>query len=421
MEITRSRFLKRKKKRRIIVRIAQHNRISFPVLLNAWEQHGIDKEFEIIVRPHPLSPHETQPHDVVLYSFMSLFLPLIHEEISLLKETNKPIIIAGGGSHITGEQELAPLIGFDTLFIGAGENSFLEFGEDLLDNRPIPAQYVQNCNRSPNDEFNRHLPVSQYMKTLPPLEIMRGCRWNCKYCSTSTQEVCCRDISSIDAYLDKMKKRGIPRVNFISPSSMEYGSTRPGKVNLEKIGELLERTCSYGFRFVEYGIFPSEVRPNTITPGVTALLKKYVSNKYLTVGAQSGLNSRLKELRRGHSVEDIEQAAAIANDGGFSVHLDFIVGYPDETPEERRVTVKFIRELNRKYRARSHLHHFIPLSGSAYAFRLPSFLSEPEKEELYKLRTAGIATDGWISNELQARQYIGWLKTTFPDYYSRFS
>ncbi len=411
----------KKKKQRIIFRISPSNRLSFLVLLNTWEQHGIDNNFEIIVRGHPLSPEETRTGDVILYSFMTPFLPDIHAEIKEIDKTKKEkhILIAGGGPHITGEQELSSRIGFDTLFIGPGEQNFLQFAGDLLDNRPIPKQYIYQDNRT-SDDFNRYLPISVHMKTIPPLEIMRGCFWNCKYCSTHLHRVQYRDIASIDEYLREMKKKRILRINFISPSSLEYGAVRARRVNLDKIAELLELTRSYNFRFIEYGIFPSEIRPDTVTDSGMILLKKYVSHKFITIGGQSGLNTRLKELQRGHTVEDIEQAAAVAHANGFSTHLDFIVGYPDETPEERRAAVAFIQKLNKKYRTRTHLHHFIPLSGSPYAYRLPSFLSEAERERLRKLKSAGIAEDGWVSNEKHALHYIQWLKTYFPDYYLRY-
>jgi B12-binding domain/radical SAM domain protein len=409
-----------KTKRRIILRISPYNRLSFPVLLNAWEQHHIDNEFAIIIRESPLSPGETRTGDVLLYSFMTPFLPDVHAEIKEIKQTKQDILIAGGGPHITGEQELSSQIGFDTLFIGPGEGNFLQFGRDLLDNRPLPGQYIYRDDEN-GDDFNRYLPISkQHMGTIPPLEIMRGCRWHCRYCSTHLHNTRFRDMVSIDAYLRAMKEKNICRINFISPSSMEFGAAGARQVNLARIAELLELTGSYGFRFVEYGIFPSEIRPDTVTDEGMALLKKHVSHKYVTLGAQSGVNTRLKELGRGHTTEDIEAAAAIVNANGFSAYLDFIVGCPDETPEERRATIEFIKRLGKKYRVRAHLHHFIPVSGSPYTYRFPSFLCEAEREQLRKLRSAGIASDGWVSNEKRAAQYMAWLKNHFPDYYARF-
>jgi hypothetical protein len=67
------------------------------------------------------------------------------------------------------------------------------------------------------------------------------------------------------------------------------------------------------------------------------------------------------------------------------------------------------------------MHFFIPLPGSAYGYRLPSFLFNEEKDQLHRLQSAGIATAGWIDNEKQALRYLNWLKEHFPAYYSRFS
>ena len=417
-----------KKKRRIIFRLSDFNRLSFPILLNVWEQAGIDTEFEILLRSEPLTASEIHSGDVVLFSFMTSVIPLIHQEIQAIKASAVPdVLLVGGGPHITGEQELADKIGLDTLFIGAAERTFLQFGHDLLDNRPIPCIY-----RSPTPEdnknnlaeiaaFNRYIPVSRYTETIPPLEIMRGCYWQCNYCSTPLTKVQFRELASIEMFLQEMKKRGHIRVNVISPSAMEYGAPAGRKIALDKIETLINLIASYQFRFIEYGIFPSEVRPDTVTAQGMALLKKYVINKSITIGAQSAMDQRLKELRRGHGVAEICQAIQIANDNGFLVNLDFIVGYPDETSAERQQLVEFIKSLTRRFRIRTHLHHFIPLAGSPYAFRFPGFMPETEKEPLVKLKNAGITSDGWVTNEKQAHDYFGWLHHYFPDYYARYT
>jgi B12-binding domain/radical SAM domain protein len=411
--------MKKTVKRRVIFRISPCNRLSFPVLLNVWEKNDIDREFEIIIRHEPLSRTDIRTNDVVLFSFMTPFLPDIHAEIKEIRR--KEILIAGGGPHITGAPELVSKIGFDTLFVGPGERNFLQFGMDLLDNRPIKNLHQYENNPNSYADFNDYLPLTTYMKTIGPLEIMRGCFWNCSYCTTHLHSAWFRDIISIDALFQALKQRNLKRVNFISPSSMEYGAAKPGQINIKKIKELLELAQSYDFPFIEYGIFPSEIRPDTVTDEGMALLKQYVSHKSITIGAQSSLDSRLKNLHRGHTAADIEQATAIANANGFTANLDFIVGYPDETPGERQANINFIKSLSKTYRIKTHLHFFIPLPGSAYGYRLPSFLSVEEKEQLHRLKSAGIATAGWIDNEKQAIDYLNWLKEHFPTYYSRFS
>ncbi|MGD2085328.1 MAG: TIGR04013 family B12-binding domain/radical SAM domain-containing protein [Candidatus Aminicenantes bacterium] len=411
--------MKKRAKKRVIFRLSPCNCLSFPVLLNVWEQNNIDKEFEIIIRHEPLSQTDIRTNDVILYSFMTLALPDVHTEI---KEINrKDILIAGGGTHITGDQELPFKIGFDTLFVGPGERNFLQFGMDLLENRPIKNLYQYENHPNSYADFNNYLPLTTYMKTISPLEIMRGCYWNCSYCITHLHAAWFRDSDSINAFFQHIKQRNLQRVNFISPSSMEYGAANPRQINIKKIKELLELAQSYNFPFIEYGIFPSEIRPDTVTDEGLALLRKYVSHNSVTIGAQSSLDSRLKDLHRGHTAADIQQATAIANANGFTANLDFIVGYPEETPEERQANLNFIKSLNKTYRIKVHIHFFIPLPGSAYGYRLPSFLSHEEKDQLHQLHAAGIATAGWIDNEKQALRYLNWLKDHFPAYYSRFS
>lgn len=412
---------KKNKRKRIIFRVSPFNRLSFPVLLNVWEQETLDEEFEILVRYWPLSPEDVRPGDVFLFSFMTSVFPRVHREIAELRASGfKDLLIVGGGPHITGDAELPVEAGFDVIFRGPAERNFLQFGIDLLDNRPLP-QIYQYTEQQDIDDFNPYIPVSRYFETVPPLEIMRGCYWNCAYCGTPLHRVKFRSLDSIETHLQAMRKRDMKRVNFISPSAMEYGAAAGRKIDLKPIQKLLEMVDSYDFLFNEYGIFPSEVRPDTVTPQGMALLKKYVINKSITIGAQSGLEQRLRELKRGHSTGDTEQAVAIANEAGFLVNLDFIVGYPDETPEERQATVEFIEYLSRNYRIRTHLHHFIPVSGSSYAYRFPTYLSQADKERLIKLKKAGIASDGWLANEKQARNYFQWLKQYFPGYYSRYS
>lgn len=412
-------------KKRVIFRIAPYNRLSFPVLLNAWESRQMDRHFEIIIRETPFTspPFQAiQKDDVVLFSFMTPHLPLVHEEIAALKGTGA--IIAGGGPHVTGEQELVLEMGFDILFIGPGETNFLTFGMDLLENKLEKNKiYPYSSLTDSTRDLNTYVPITQYMGGTPPLEIMRGCAWNCNYCATGLGTAIYRNLDSVNNFLKLTSARKVARVNYICPSAMEYRAAKGGqhRESLEKIEELLRLTHSYRFRFMEYGIFPSEIRPDTVSVEGIKILKKYVSHKSITLGAQSGSNQRLKELKRAHTIEDIEQAVAIANDSGFLAYLDFIVAYPGETPEERRITVEFIKKLYRKYRVRTQLHHFFPLPGSTYAFRFPAFLSAAEKNALHELKENGITRDGWVENEKQATGYFQWLKQNFPKYHSKYT
>ncbi len=400
-------------KRRIIFRVFPFNLLTFPTLLNAWEQEGIDKHFEIIISDVPV---QYRDGDVLILSFMTPHLPEIEREISSI---TKNVLIAAGGPHITGDPELAEKLGIHILFRGDGEETFIEFGKDLIsDNVPTNGKIYFPEKKTEPDKY---MPFSKYFKIVPPLQIFHGCFWKCKYCQTGTGGRSFRSLDSIKTFLTKLKSKGFKRVTFISPSALEYGSSKPGKPDIEKIAALMELVSSFEFSFFEYGIFPSEIRPGTLNKELCKLLRDHVSNNRITLGAQSGSDHRLRELNRGHSTKEVITDVETANSHGFIANLDFIMGYPDETSDERETTFNFIRALSRDHKVKVHLHHFFPLSGSSYQFRLPTFLDNKDKIYLRELRKSGISTDWWEKHEKAVRNYFLWLKKYFPEYLNKYS
>lgn len=426
----------KKKKQRVFFRIFPGNRLTMPLLLNIWEKNGLDRCFDILLAdsaPGRLPNRQMGaigPGDVLIYSFMTPHLPWVAEEIGRLRAASAALpLLAAGGPHVSAEPDLAPAYGFNVLFIGPGEKTFLQFGRDLLagkigsgepvvyDGRETPA--AGNPGRGP-ESWENYIPVSSYFKTIPPLEITRGCFWNCGYCQTGGMPPRFRDLDSISAYLAELQKRKLPRVGFISPSALEYGSAERGRPNLERIGSLLQLCRAAGFRFIEYGIFPSEIRPDTVSGDALSLLARYVANRRLTFGAQSASDERLSVIGRGHKKEAIVAAVAAANDAGFAANLDFIIALPGETAEDRRDLLDLLKTLRQKYRVFFQLHHFFPLAGSRFARRLPSYLSSAERQTFGDLKKNGLASDWWLEGEKTVREYFCWLKKSFPAVFKEY-
>ena len=59
-------------------------------------------------------------------------------------------------------------------------------------------------------------------------------------------------------------------------------------------------------------------------------------------GIESGSKQILKNMRKGHNVDDAHEGVAIAKRNGLRAHASFIVGYPGETEETYRATLEFI-------------------------------------------------------------------------------
>jgi B12-binding domain/radical SAM domain protein len=424
------------KKKRVAFRIFSGNRLTMPLLLNIWEKNGLDRHFDILLvdaEPGRLSGAQgaaMKTSDVCVFSFMTPHLPSVAAEIRDLRSAAmaSPLLVAGG-PHVSGEQELALACGFDILFSGAGEMTFLKFGQDLLAGKlnagsdPIIYQAPVESTAGNNEAagWEKYIPVSRYFKTVPPLEISRGCFWKCRYCQTGGARPSYRSEGSIILYLDELRRRDLPRVGFISPSALEFGAERPGGQALERIGRLLGLCHGAGFRFTEFGIFPSEIRPDTVSAEGLRLLRRVVANRRLTFGAQSAVDSRLAQIGRGHTAADMVNAVAEANAAGFAVNLDFIIALPGETAAERHELLEFITALRKKHRVHIQLHHFFPLAGSAFARRLPSFLNPVERQVFAALTKNGLASDWWQEGERSALAYFSWLERDFPVFFAQFT
>jgi B12-binding domain/radical SAM domain protein len=424
------------RKKRVAFRIFSGNRLTVPLLLNIWEKHGLDRHFDIRLvdaEPGRLTGGQfavLRSSAACVYSFMTPHLPRLAAEVKAMRRTAPPLpLIVAGGPHVTGEQELARACGFDLLFGGAGEKTFLRFGRDLLagklkvggDPEPIPTAMAPETGASTDPGWEDYMPLSKYSPIVPPLEIARGCFWKCRYCQTGGSQPAFRSQDSIALYLEELRRRGLPRVGFISPSALEFGCDRPGRPDLDPLARVLELCRRSGFRFIEYGIFPSEIRPDTVSPEALRLLRGFVANRRLTFGAQSASAARLSAIGRGHSVAAIENAVATANQAGFAANLDFIIALPGETAAERRQLLEFMASMSKKHRVFFQLHHFFPLAGSRFARRKPSFLSADERRVFSALKKNGLASDWWREGERTAREYFAWLESGFPEFFARFS
>lgn len=383
----------------IIFRQTSGNKFTIPLLLNLLEKENLDQWISIwIVTSHSemLKACHSSGFTIAVFSFMTPQLPEVWNEIQNLRlHFSSRLFLLAGGPHPSGAPEETLVMGFDCVFIGPGESDFSDLIKKILDDPD--AMQGKVIHGKPVLSLDDSFPVSRNIPFIPPPEIMRGCFYHCTYCQTGhNQKPVFRSFDSIQQILNEWIRRDLlNRTGFICPSGLEYMAKRPGHPNLDQIGQLLSMTKYTGIRHLEYGIFPSEIHPKTLTTEALQLIRKYCSNKKLTLGAQSGSNVILKRIKRGHTIEHIESAAALAHEQGFRVILDFILGFPDETDEDRLKTLEWIKTLNTKYKARIQMHYFIPLAGTSLENRLPTLPGQKIHNELDHLCKAGICTSWW--------------------------
>lgn len=85
-------------------------------------------------------------------------------------------------------------------------------------------------------------------------------------------------------------------------------------------------------------------RPDYINEEILDLLKKYNVNT-IELGAQSLDEVVLKQVRRGHTVDDVAKSAALIKERGFKLGLQMMIGLPGDTLERAKKTAAKIIEL----------------------------------------------------------------------------
>lgn len=369
----------------------KYNRYSINSLIAALENKELlDKfEFEIFNLDSKKIIKNESDLSVFCYSFCTPQLFTIKESIKRVRESYPEALIIAGGPHPSGAPEDTLSLGFDYVIVGESEKTFPELISNLkslkLKNRVIKAEKV-DIDKYPSwsEKYNRFFPI----------EITRGCPFACKFCQTSFlfgTKPRHRSIENILSYVEKFFKNGKRDLRFITPNALSYGSEDGKKVNLTVIEALLKniRNISKNIR-IFFGTFPSEIRPEQLTKDALDLIKPYVFNKNLTIGAQSGSEKILEKINRGHTVNDVYNAVNNAIEKGFSVNVDFIFGLPDETEDDHKETIEFIEKIiqlgyRKNISVKIHAHYFMPLPGTYFQNRKPSKLSKELTSYLGKL------------------------------------
>ncbi|MDW7709510.1 MAG: TIGR04013 family B12-binding domain/radical SAM domain-containing protein [Deferrisomatales bacterium] len=328
---------------------------------------------------------------LALYSFPTLQLPDVRREVANLRRENPGLRFLAGGPHTSADPEGALALGFDHVFVGEAEETlpaFLASGEGA----PVSRGEGRVClDAFPPFGRGRHGPV----------ELTRGCAFGCGFCAVGGRPPRHRSHAPVLAAVADLCARGRPAVSFITPDALTYGG------GLDALEALLRGLREVGAA-PALGIFPSEVRPERVTPDAAALLRAHCRNRALVIGGQSGSDAVLRRLGRGHTAGDVTRAARVARAAGFLPHVDLIFGLPEESLEDRKATVRLASDLRRTTGAKIHAHYFHPLPGTPLWGREPTPLDPETRAFLVGLRAAGAEDGYWQTQESWAWQVLAW-------------
>lgn len=397
---------------RLVFYESKFNRYSITSIIAALEHSQILDKLEIetfssVEELNKLSKKSAST--IFCFSFCTPQLQEISKVFKKAKALYPDAFFIAGGPHPSGDPYGTMSIGFDCVFIGEAEKSFPEFIQNFEKTKK------ENILKGETVDISQYPAWSLKLKRFSPLEITRGCPFACKFCQTSYlfgTKPRHRSLESILRHVEIFIKHGMRDLRFITPNAFSYGSEDGKSLNLKAVEELLKsiKALSRNIR-IFFGSFPSEVRPEHTTREVLELIKPYVSNKSLIIGAQSGSERILEKTHRGHTPSDVYNAVKNALDAGFSVNVDFIFGLPYETPEDQMETVKLMDRLvklgqKKNIPVKIHSHYFMPLAGTPFANEKPSTLSPDLTKFLGKLYNLKALFGKWHEQKLCSQLYF---------------
>ncbi|MDD5593747.1 MAG: radical SAM protein, partial [Candidatus Margulisbacteria bacterium] len=330
-----------------------------------------------------------------LHEFDALGFSLGHELtytniITMLKLGGIPVrssergdgdpLVLGGGPCSFNPEPVAEF--FDLFVIGEAEEVLLEIIDSLRKSKvesrkqklgelaKIHGVYVPGLSQTVTKRFIKDLTPTPYpLSPIVPfieavhdravLEIMRGCKWGCKFCQAGWTYRPVRE-KGMEALLQQadevIKNTGYEELTLISLSSSDYG----------RIDELA-MTLAKKYESKKINISLPSLRTNSFSVKLAKEIAR-VRSSSITLAPEAG-TQRLRDAIGKNMTEEniIEGVKAAFEEGIEAIKLYFMIGLPTETEEDLLAICELANKIigigkqhSRRARITVNLSTFIP-------------------------------------------------------------
>ncbi len=333
----------------------------------------IDKLPRLLKKYHP---------DVLGLQCYTFDLPYIRQALRIAKEVNREMVTIVGGPHPSAlpEEMMRKEPDLDYLFVGEAEVGFpkllqalekdagdfskipgLGYREDGgvkvnpravaddLDSVGIPAWDLIHPERYPESQhgaFFKQFPIA-------PIMVTRGCPYPCTFCAghiVSGKSIRRRSIDNVLSEIQMLRDDfGIREFHIVDDNfTMD---TAYAKEFLRRLKEL-----KLGMTWA----VPNGVRMDTLDVEMLSLMKE--SGLYLiSLGIESGSDKVLAMMKKGITTSKIRRHVKMIHDAKIDMAGFFILGFPGETADTIRQTIRFSARLPIK---RANYFTYLPFPGT---------------------------------------------------------
>ena len=301
--------------------------------------------------------------DVLGLSCLSPSMPMVEMIVRRVKKLCPQTHITLGNAHATYfAEDLMRELAIDTIVLGEGEQVFtgllkgLDSGSSLLDVKGLvvrdsheivksePAPQIDDLDGLPLPAWNlmnldhyKSPPRLMFRDRLLSVQARRGCPWRCSYCSQHlfTPRIKRRSIGSVVDEIEWMLEEfGVSCFGFIDeifPLQEEDG--------FEFCNLITERGLNNKVRWF------STTRPDRISLELLRELKQ-CGCLFILYGFESANAGLLNEANKDFDPIVGFEAMKVTREAGLYCYGVFMIGFPQETEEEARNTIKYACDLD---------------------------------------------------------------------------
>jgi len=224
-------------------------------------------------------------------------------------------------------------------------------------------------------------------RTRLPVAIQTGCDNRCTFCITRVARGAHHTVSAerVVAQIHAAEAAGVKEVVLTGINLAAWGaedSNTSGQARLhELLATVLARTSIPRIRLSSLG-------PQYLHPAFFEVFADPRLCAYLHLSVQSGSETVLARMDRGHGVEEVHRIAEQARRArpDVAIATDLIVGFPGETAEEFAETESFVQAIGF---AKLHVFPYSPRAGTPAAEQSDSVTPQEKKRRAAALRAAG--------------------------------
>jgi len=252
-----------------------------------------------------------------------------------------------------------------------------------------PASYPDN----PQGAFYEKFPIA-------PIATTRGCPYLCTFCGSGVNMGRQLRLRSINNVLSEMRllydNFGVREFHIID-DMFNFHRERV----IDFCGEIKKKEWDISYTF------PNGLRLNQLDEEVLRLMKDTGAYAF-TVGVESGSQRILDSMKKSLSLELVEKKVDLIRAAGLEPSGFFIIGYPGETLDDIKTTIRFSKRLKLK---RAHFSNFLPLPGTEATEKLikDKEISQPDWSELFYSKVP-YAPKGITKKQLKKMQRRAFLE-----------